>query len=261
MSHTIQTITPETVSMELCNKLGDLQGDIWGLSGLDKYPPWATLIIVMSGNFLTVAYDGANPIGLALLQRSQDLTTKESYLYLSMIGVHPNHRNKGIAESLMSEVKTVALNHDYNSIKWTYDPLEAANASLYVRKLGARVHKYYVNYYGELSGKDHDGETDRFWTELDLNASVQADTKADTIISLEQTADFKTIADTSKSVAVEIPADFVALKSGSPQRANEVRMATRRIFQELFKNGYEIKSFYRNGPQNYYVCVNRRINP
>ena len=254
MSYRIKTITPETVTTDLCNKLGDLQGDIWGLSGLDKYPPWATLIIVMSGNFLTVAYDGEEPIGLALLQRSQSIETKKPYLYLSMIGVHPDHRNKGIGEALMKEVSAVSLKNDFHAIKWTYDPLESANANLYIRKLGARVHKYYVNYYGELSGKDRGGETDRFWTELDLNSSSKTNIRAEAVISLSKSAEFDSI-NAPQSIAIEIPDNFIEIKSDSPESAEEIRMSTRGIFQKLFENGYEIKSFYRDGPRNFYVCA------
>jgi predicted GNAT superfamily acetyltransferase len=257
MSYSIETITPETVTMELCNKLGDLQGEIWGLSGLDKYPPWATLIIVMSGNFLTVAFDGEEPVGFALLQRSQNVETKEPYLYLSMIGIHPNYRNQGIGESLIKEVKAASLENDYHSIKWTYDPLEPANANLYIRKLGARVHKYYVNYYGELSGTNQGGETDRFWAELDLNSSPRSETKATVVVPLDQLHSFRISNDSPNSVAVEIPDNFARLKSESPQRAEKIRLSTRHVFQNLFKSGYEVQSFYRDGSQNYYVCGNR----
>ena len=64
--------------------------------------------------------------------------------------------------------KEYCLENDFNTIYWSYDPLEARNAYLNINKLGADIESYTEEYYPDSNSNRHKNiGTDRFivkWT-------------------------------------------------------------------------------------------------
>jgi predicted GNAT superfamily acetyltransferase len=95
----------------------------------------------------------------------------EAYLVSHMLAIHPDARDKGIGRKLKLEQRKWALEHGYDKMVWTFDPLETRNANLNLCKLGGYVKTYIENYYGFMNDKLNTGmPTDRFLLEWDLNS-------------------------------------------------------------------------------------------
>ncbi|MEW6114830.1 MAG: GNAT family N-acetyltransferase, partial [Thermodesulfobacteriota bacterium] len=239
MANNIRIEIPDRLNMTTCHQLVDIQRSAWGMSDLDILPPWKLFVAPQIGSKVIVTYEGDRAIAYALLSLAGDRSISEQhYLYLDMIGVHQSYQSHNLGFRIMQEAQALARSECYAYIAWTYDPLEGANASLYLKKLGAIATKYYDNYYGELSGERHRGTaTDRFWTILYPNAEPKM-YKPSQIIS---EADYNSYEMFQKKavdlIGIEIPRDFIAIRDREPERANRIRLATRRIFQHLFANG------------------------
>lgn len=226
----------ENIENSLCIKLAELQKDIWGLSDMEVYPPWAILVVPKRGGAVLAAFDGAEPIALAILPPSIS-GQGEKCLHLHMVGVTKEYRSKGIAEQMLLRSKEWAVENGFSAIRWTYDPLESANANLYIGKLGAFVSKYYVDYYGELTGRDAGLPSDRFWAEWLFDKKTKTGTK---------------------EARVEIPNNFQDIKQTNMNRAKDIRLRTRKEFVRLFKEGYVIDGFVRKKNLCHYIAHNIR---
>ncbi len=89
-----------------------------------------------------------------------------------LLAVSPAARGLGVGERLLLGLREQALADGIRTVVATYDPLEAANARLYLGKLGFRGVRYYPNHYGDLGRGQNEGlETDRLEIEWALDAA------------------------------------------------------------------------------------------
>ena len=152
----------------LCLSLRELMRTVWSMSDIDLLPPWKIFVTPRTGGELLVVYaDGEidGPVGFALLSYATD--GRRPFLYMDMIGVLERLRNLSVAERMIDFASKLADERGVPSIQWTYDPLQGANANLYIRKCGAVGTRFYHDYYGELSGAAHGGTTDRLLVKLE----------------------------------------------------------------------------------------------
>ncbi len=66
-------------------------------------------------------------------------------------GVHPDWQGRGVGYRLKLAQREWALAHGYELVTWTYDPLEAANGTLNLGKLGAVCRCYLRDFYGPMA--------------------------------------------------------------------------------------------------------------
>jgi len=203
--------------------------------------------------------------------------------YSSMLGVHPDHRNQGIGFALKRAQWQMVRHQGIDRITWTFDPLLSQNAWLNITRLGAVCNTYLRDFYGKMrDGLNIGLPTDRFqvdwWVNshrvnrrlsrrarlaLDLahflasgapiiNPSVAGE---DNLPHPGERIDINLEKDKT-ILLLEIPANFMALKTASIKLALEWRLHTRSIFEDLFAKGYLVTDFvYLNGaqPRSYYV--------
>jgi len=79
-------------------------------------------------------------------------THDPSVLHSHYLAVHPRLRGSGLGERLKRVQADWCLANGYTSMRWTFDPLQLANAHLNLNKLGALGTAYHVNHYGALGG-------------------------------------------------------------------------------------------------------------
>ncbi|MCX7855372.1 MAG: GNAT family N-acetyltransferase [Anaerolineae bacterium] len=68
-----------------------------------------------------------------------------------IMGVHPDWQGRGVGHRLKLAQREWALAHGYELVTWTYDPLEAANGTLNLGKLGAVCRCYLRDFYGPMA--------------------------------------------------------------------------------------------------------------
>lgn len=206
------------------------------------------------------------------------------------MGVHPNHRNKGIGFALKRAQWQMVRHQGLDRITWTYDPLQSRNAYLNITKLGVVCNTYLRDVYGPLQDGLNVGlPTDRFqvdwWVnsqrvahrigrnarlKLDLAHFVSAGAE---IINPTHTdeyglpkCDFSNFEYTTEKIInrsekpslllAEIPSNILEIKEKNQELAQNWRIYTRDVFEFLFKSGYLVTDFvFLPGkyPRSFYV--------
>jgi predicted GNAT superfamily acetyltransferase len=212
------------------------------------------------------------------------------------LGVHPDFRDQGLGYKLKRAQWQMVRHQGIDRIIWTYDPLLSRNAYLNIAKLGAVCSNYVVNYYGEMHDNLNVGlPSDRlqvdWWVNTPrvnqrlsrharqkLNAAHFFDAGAQVVnpsgvrpdglpfpIARASPMNFQTGPsyneiqagfDLPAFVLVEIPADFLSLKSADQSLALQWRLHIRDLLPKLFERGYLVTDFiYIPGstPRSFYV--------
>lgn len=249
----LRTERETLADIKLCGVLSDLMSEIWGLASRDVLPPWKLLVTPRIGGELVVSYIDNDPIGFAVCSLGD--RARSRYLYLDAIGVVERYQSFGVGEKMIRCLADVAFDRGLGSIEWTYDPLEGANANLYVRKLGAVGTRFYRDYYGDLSGKRHRGSpTDRLWVQL----SVPIQTPQEKIIlplatfSASEPIAHVVVESLPSTVGISIPKLFADLRQQDPRRAAVVRETAARLLDSLMAAGYKVVGFSAGEPENTY---------
>lgn len=245
----------------------DLEEQIWGYGapGSDSpYPARALFAVAESGGLVAGAYSGGDLVGFALAWLGSENGTRVPYLHSQLMGVLPAYRAHGIGYHLKMLQRDYAMMSGLDLIKWTYDPLLAANAHLNLRKLGSVIREYIPNYYGNLQSHFTRGiASDRVWVSWfvkservlgrvdssSLSAATGGDlprateVKPDPISGLARLSGFRLDLD-SKRLLVEVPGDFSTLQRTEPKLAREWQGKIRRIFVHYLKRSYCASDFF-----------------
>jgi len=117
-------------------------------------------------------YAGDHPIGF--LCCFADFDEKGPFWYGARMGVDRLYQAKNIGEALLDGLYESAKERRIPRIRWTFDPLVARNAYLYMHKMGAQVQEIGFNYYSAVFTNDELNKnisTDRFIVDWFINTS------------------------------------------------------------------------------------------
>ena len=242
----------------------DLQKRAWGLDDLDIAPMHILLTIHKNGGLVLGAFDDQTGALLGYLLGFYGRTSTGIWKHCShMMGVLPEARDRGIGQALKLEQRRLILAEGLDLITWTFDPLEARNATLNFTKLGVVSHTYIRNIYGDTLGELNAGlPTDRLSVDwwigservqayIDPTQSAAAQQasrdllgQATPILEVTRRADGLLVPEEydltshQPTLALEIPSDFQALKAADSETALRWRLATQAIFEHYFEAGY-----------------------
>jgi predicted GNAT superfamily acetyltransferase len=246
--------------LEACVRL---QIETWGYDEADVIPRRAFLVGQKIGGQVIGAFDteiatgiaGASAdggpeslVGFALSLPGVKTGKGEprAYLHSHMLAVREAYRNRGLGAKLKLEQRKEALSRGIRHMEWTFDPLEIKNAFLNIRKLGAIVCGYRVNFYGVSSSRLQGGlPTDRLLAEWELDSPrVKA--------TIEGGDAAGTISEDRILLRVQIPASIYQWKASEAgrERALTVQLENRRKFQEAFSQGLAVLGFARDAEGN-----------
>ena len=248
----------------------ELQKLVWPGDDTEIVPVHMLLATLHGGGLVIGAYDGDMLVGFVFGFPGVDHTPQGLvYRHCShMAAVHPDYRDAGLGFSLKRAQWQIVRQQGFERITWTYDPLQSRNANLNITKLGAVCNTYLPNYYGELrDGLNVGLPTDRFQVDWWVNAtrvqrrlSKQPPKKLDLahylsaeIPRLNETHlndqglvvphSPDTLVSSAPLLLLEIPADFLRLKTVDPGLALEWRLHTRTLFEAMFTTGYLVTDF------------------
>jgi len=153
----VELVTTEKAARQVASVLGA----VW--SGADPSLPvtpelsWA---LAHSGNYVSVVRAAGVPVAAAVAFRGAD--DEGVHLHSHIVGVRPDFQGNGIGFALKQDQRAWALAAGIPRLTWTFDPLVIRNAYFNVMKLGARLTRYYVDFYGTLADGINGGdESDR----------------------------------------------------------------------------------------------------
>lgn len=141
-----------------------LQERVWGKDFADRVPASVLMIALETGGVASGAFDGGRLVGFVFgitgLRRGRPIHWSD------MLAVAPERRDEGIGYRLKLHQRELLLDRGVETVCWTFDPLEAGNAHLNLRRLGAVATEYRRDVYGASDSPLHAGiGTDRLVAE------------------------------------------------------------------------------------------------
>jgi predicted GNAT superfamily acetyltransferase len=222
-----------------------LQIETWGYDPTDVIPRKAFLVWQKVGGQVIGAFDtglpGADPegapeslVGFVLSLPGIKIIDGEPkpYLHSHMLAVRDNYRNRGVGMNLKFAQREDALKRGIHLIEWTFDPLEIKNAYLNIRKLGAIVRRYEVDFYGASSSRLQGGlPTDRLVAEWQLDSPRVEAAQSNHLAAAQQITE-----------RIPVPAAIYQWKASDSnrQRALTVQLENRERFQDAFARGLAV---------------------
>jgi predicted GNAT superfamily acetyltransferase len=147
-----------------------LQRAVWGLQDLEVTSAIQLIATTHAGGMLHVAETaGGQTVGFAYAFPA--LRGGVPHLHSDMVAVLPEYQQRGVGLRLKWAQREEALSRGIGLMTWTYDPLQARNANLNLRRLGAVATEFLENFYGVTTSSLHHGlPTDRLLVRWDLGA-------------------------------------------------------------------------------------------
>lgn len=246
-----------------------LQQIIWPGDDLEVVPAHVLLTAAHNGGLVAGAFAGAALAGFLWGFLGLDETADPPRLKhcSHQLGVHPDYRNTGLGYALKCFQRQHVLGQRIDRITWTYDPLLARNARLNIAKLAAICNTYLRDLYGEMRDALNAGlPSDRFqvdwWIASERVASRVRGERGSRpgLAELLEDGAFLLNPPASRglpappdpipdlilkrsTVLVEIPVDFLALRTADHALALRWRLGTRAAFETLFGWGFVVSDF------------------
>ncbi|MFN8023259.1 MAG: GNAT family N-acetyltransferase [Acidimicrobiales bacterium] len=143
--------------------LPPFEARIWG-SGGDLVSVNMLVATIGEGGVALGAFDGDEIVGAVY-----GFATREPHvLHSHYMAVDPRWRRNGLGVELKQRQRRWCLERGITHMRWTYDPLQLANAHLNLHVLGCVGVAYHVDYYGHLGGINGSLPSDRVMVSWDL---------------------------------------------------------------------------------------------
>lgn len=250
-------------------QVADLEIAIWGSSQRDAVPSHMMHAVSRNGGLVVGAYAAAELVGMALAFPAR--RGRRWLLWSHMAGVRADYQGQSVGFGLKQYQRTWALERGYNTIGWTYDPLQRGNANFNLHLLGAVSSVYHVDFYGEMTDAINAGlPSDRLeveWKLRDRRVRSLARGQCEQTLTAPPPLDAALLAGdgsagpvvlprrTSGPFYVEAPYNLSSLKQNSPALALQWRLALREVLVTAFADGFVATDFLTCQGRGWYVLT------
>lgn len=238
-----------------------LQRAVWGLSDLEITGAIQLIATIHAGGLLQVAETAAREV-VGFAYAFPGLRGTVPHFHSDMVAVLPRYQSQGVGVRLKWAQREAALARGVALIQWTYDPLQARNATLNLRRLGATAPEFVRDFYGITTSALHHGlPTDRLIVRWELRsprvvARAQEGEPSRSVpiprfprvnevkwqggwpVASEPRLDLE-----EADLLLEIPPDWDALCQAAPRVAGGWQEIVRRAFEAYFSRGYRAVDF------------------
>jgi predicted GNAT superfamily acetyltransferase len=238
-----------------------LQRAVWGLSDLEITSAIQLIATTHAGGLLHLAESGeGQAVGFAYAFPA--IRGGVPHLHSDMLAVVPEYQQRGVGGRLKWAQREDAVARGVDLITWTYDPLQARNAHLNLRRLGAEAVEFLENFYGITTSSLHHGlPTDRLLVRWALNSEGVRRLASEgerpltvpmpdlpRVNDVRWQAGWPVSSDprldmTEPELLLEIPPDWDVICQKSPWVAEDWQAKVRRAFQAYFGRGYVAADF------------------
>lgn len=122
-----------------------LQRAVWGEGDLPD-PADLMMVIQSEGGLVGGAFVGGRLTGYVFGFPSRNPTVQYSH----RLAVLAEARGLGLGRRLKLYQRDWCMARGIGRVRWTFDPLQALNATLNIHRLGATSNVYLEDYYGEM---------------------------------------------------------------------------------------------------------------
>jgi chorismate synthase len=145
-----------------------LQRSVWELADLEITSAIQLIATAYAGGIIHLAESAQAVVGFAY---AFPALRGGPHLHSDMLAVLPEYQRQGLGARLKWAQRDEALARGVDHLTWTFDPMQARNASLNLRRLGAVAPEFVEDFYGITTSTLHHGlPTDRLVVRWDLNA-------------------------------------------------------------------------------------------
>jgi chorismate synthase len=248
----------ERADFEACVRL---QREVWRLADVEVTSAIQLVATTWAGGLLHLA-ETAEGEAVGFAYAFPALRGGTPHLHSDMVAVRPDHQRRGLGAKLKWAQRADALEAGVTLMTWTYDPLQALNANLNLRRLGAVGAEFLPDFYGVTTSALHHGlPTDRLLVHWELGAprvqerAGQGDLpRAVPAPALPRINDVKWQAGWPVSsdprldldapeLLLEIPPEWNVLCQAAPRVAAGWQEKVRRAFQAYLGRGYVAADF------------------
>jgi predicted GNAT superfamily acetyltransferase len=229
-----------------------MQREVMMIEGPDVIMASFLVVAPDTGGFTLGAFEGERELAVAFGYGGYQ--HPEPFIYSDFLVVVPEARSLGIGFEMKRLQALLALERGFHSIRWTVDPLRAANARLNLERLGALGISYSRNKYGaEFAAGLYGGmPTDRLLLRWPLRTErtgerLRRDYVPRPADSLDGVEEVSAKAIGSPQLVVSIPGDIDTLVKTDFERAMHYRMETREKLELAFAAGYFVAGAARGG--------------
>ena len=243
-----------------------LQRETWGDAPGTLVPTPLLIVAQRLGGIAAGAFDERGQL-LGFVFGLTGIESGRVVHWSDMLAVRPELRDRGLGRRLKAYQREQVARIGARVIYWTYDPLVAKNAWLNLMVLGARIHEYVVDMYGDTGSPMHAGlGTDRIIVAWDVPAGDERPREErPTAIGEQATArdrdqltallnpaghTFATPAGCPARVGIDVPADIFAVRERSGEEARAWRHSSREAFRWSLSNGYRFERVERPEGEN-----------
>ena len=249
-----------------------LQHETWGADFGEAVPPAILKVSQRLGGVAAGAFDRRGRLlgfvfGLTGVERGRVVHWSD------MLAVRPDRRDAGLGRRLKAWQRDAAVAAGAELMYWTADPLVARNAHLNLNRLGARVHEYVEDMYGDSASVLHRGlGTDRVVMAWPLAgpppasrcpdgdpAALPAALRDAPLLGAPEDAAPVPPADAPPAAAdrIPIPRDIHGVVAADPAAAARWRAASRAAFRWALARGFGVVGVHRDdaGLRAYYVLT------
>ena len=229
-----------------------MQKEVWKFEDAELVPLRMFVVAEKVGGQIIGAFKDDSLVGYVF--SVPGVRAGSPYLHSHMLAVREDYRNHGVGRLLKLAQRNDALEHGFDLIEWTFDPLEIKNAWLNIVKLGAIARRYHVNHYGYTSSVLHQGlPTDRLVAEWRLKSKRVTNL----LDSGSQSSDTAPVFETVKTIRV--PAQIYQWRASAADlpKAAEVQKRNREQFLQAFAEDLAVLGYERDAADNGAFCLGR----
>ncbi len=232
-----------------------LQRLAWGIVEDGYVAPVATMVAAQKlGGLVLGAFQEERLVGFSFgfLGRLDG----ELVLNSQLTAVDPELQSSGVGRMLKLEQRRRAAEMDVDRVVWTFDPLQAKNASFNLGGLGARCRRYEVDMYGTRTDELNRGlATDRLFAEWSTRGELGGVQErwsdgVELVISEVRRGrvgvpGLGASPTGARHAHVEIPADLNAVREADLELARAWQLAVRQALRSAFAEGLVAVGFAR----------------
>ena len=248
----------ERADFEACVRL---QREVWRLADVEITSAIQLVATTWAGGLLHLA-ETAEGEAVGFAYAFPALRGGTPHLHSDMVAVRPDHQRHGLGAKLKWAQRADALEAGVTLMTWTYDPLQALNANLNLRRLGAVGAEFLPDFYGVTTSALHHGlPTDRLLVRWELGAPRVQERSAQEelprsvpapalprINEVKWQAGWPVSSDPrldldAPELLLEIPPEWNVLCQAAPRVAAGWQEKVRRAFQAYLGRGYVAADF------------------
>ena len=238
-----------------------LQRAVWGLSDLEITSSIQLIATTHAGGLVHMAEtEAGQAVGFAYAFPA--LRGGTPHLHSDMLAVVPEYQQRGVGLRLKWAQREDTLVGGLGLITWTYDPLQARNAHLNLRRLGGEAIEFLENFYGITTSSLHHGlPTDRLLVRWMLDSErvrrLAAEGPGPATVSMPSSPRINDVRWQAgwpvsseprlemddPELLLEIPPEWDVICQKSPWVAGDWQGKVSRAFQAYFGRGYVAADF------------------